>query len=157
MEIIALQEYTDKYISLYEGEIRNVNKELADRLIEKGIVAEHSDNGSDSGDINNEIFVVTINTNTLESDKSLGETLSEWQNGGKLIVFKLIGEYLPTQYLIASHFQEDDEHSFIAKDISFVPAEVGKVYLTTTSYKLGENGVKLSMPKYEVTATYVHS
>lgn len=43
MEIIALQEYTDKYVSLYEGEIRNINDPLAERLIEKGVVANHED------------------------------------------------------------------------------------------------------------------
>ena len=46
-QIIALQEYSDKYISLYQGQIRNVETELANRLIEQGIVAEHND--SDSG------------------------------------------------------------------------------------------------------------
>ena len=45
MEIIALQQYTDKYVSLYEGEIRNIQDSLANRLIEKGIIAEH-DEGS---------------------------------------------------------------------------------------------------------------
>lgn len=51
-EIIALQEYTDKYVSLYEGEIRNIQDRLADKLIEKGIVAEHSDSedGEDPGE-----------------------------------------------------------------------------------------------------------
>lgn len=39
MEVIALQEYTDKYISLYEGEIRNIPESLANDLIDKGIVA----------------------------------------------------------------------------------------------------------------------
>lgn len=43
MEVIALQEYTDKYVSLYEGEIRNINDPLAERLIEKGVVANHED------------------------------------------------------------------------------------------------------------------
>ena len=42
-EIIALQEYTDKYISLYQGEIRNIVDDLANQLINKGIVAEHHD------------------------------------------------------------------------------------------------------------------
>ena len=45
MEIIALQEYTDKYISLYEGQIRNIEDKLAEELIEEGIVAEHTDDG----------------------------------------------------------------------------------------------------------------
>ena len=43
MEIIALKEYTDRYISLYEGEIRNINEPLALRLIEQGVVANHED------------------------------------------------------------------------------------------------------------------
>ena len=46
MEIIALQQYTDKYVSLYEGEIRNLEDSLATQLIEKEIVAEHSDDSS---------------------------------------------------------------------------------------------------------------
>lgn len=48
MQIIALQEYTDKYISLYEGEIRNLNQEIAERLIEQGIVREHDKIPNDS-------------------------------------------------------------------------------------------------------------
>lgn len=48
MQIIAKQEYTDKYVSLYEGQIRNINDSLANSLIEKGIVAEHDE---DSGGI----------------------------------------------------------------------------------------------------------
>ena len=40
-QIIALQQYTDKFISLYQGEIRNIQNSLADKLIEEGIVAEH--------------------------------------------------------------------------------------------------------------------
>lgn len=48
-QIIALQEYSDKYISLYEGEIRNIETELANRLIEQGIVAEHGDSEGSGG------------------------------------------------------------------------------------------------------------
>ena len=40
-QIIALQQYTDKFISLYEGEVRNIQDSLADKLIEKGVAAEH--------------------------------------------------------------------------------------------------------------------
>lgn len=58
MEIIALQDYTDKYLSLYQGQIRNIGNNLANKLITKGIVAEHdtintensSSGGSSSGD-----------------------------------------------------------------------------------------------------------
>ena len=45
MQIIAKQEYTDKHVSLYEGQIRNISDNLANSLIEKGIVAEHSSDG----------------------------------------------------------------------------------------------------------------
>ena len=48
-EIIALQEYSDKYISLYEGEIRNIQNSIADKLIQQGVVAEHGD--SEGGDL----------------------------------------------------------------------------------------------------------
>lgn len=41
MEIITLQEYTDQYVSLYEGEIRNLPNDLAMRLINKGVAAQH--------------------------------------------------------------------------------------------------------------------
>ena len=42
-EIIALQEYTDKYVSLYEGQIRNLTDDIANQLIAKQIVKEHND------------------------------------------------------------------------------------------------------------------
>lgn len=48
-EIIALQEYTDKYVSFYEGEIRNIQDGIADKLIEEGIVEQHGDNESGQG------------------------------------------------------------------------------------------------------------
>lgn len=50
-EIIALQQYTDKYVSLYQGEIRNITDNIADRLIAKGIVRLHTDipEGGSSG------------------------------------------------------------------------------------------------------------
>ena len=48
-QIIALQEYSDKIISLYEGEIRNIETELANKLIAQGIVAEHDQTGGDCG------------------------------------------------------------------------------------------------------------
>ncbi len=57
MEIIALQEYTDKYISLYEGEIRNIQNVLANKLIEQGIVAEHNESSSGGGEGGNSSFI----------------------------------------------------------------------------------------------------
>lgn len=57
-QIIAKQEYTDKYVSLYEGQIRNIANNLADRLIEKGIVAEH-DEDEGGGNSNTGILLIT--------------------------------------------------------------------------------------------------
>lgn len=48
-QIITLQEYTDKYVSLYEGEIRNIEDGIANKLIEEGIVAEHGETSPDGG------------------------------------------------------------------------------------------------------------
>ena len=45
-QIIALQQYSDKHVSLYEGEIRNLSNQIADRLIEEKVVALHGDNDS---------------------------------------------------------------------------------------------------------------
>lgn len=43
MEIIALQNYTDMYVSLYEGQVREVEDVLANYLISKNIVIEHTE------------------------------------------------------------------------------------------------------------------
>lgn len=58
MEVIALQQYTDKYISLYEGEIRNIANDLAQRLIKNKIVREHDKIPDDS---KNETITPIIN------------------------------------------------------------------------------------------------
>lgn len=42
-EVIALREYSDKYVSFYEGEIRNITDDIANTLIAKGIVRLHTD------------------------------------------------------------------------------------------------------------------
>ena len=86
-QIIALQQYTDKFISLYQGEIRNIQNTLADKLIEEGIVAEHSDDETpcDGGTIYLEL------TNIPNApDSILPKTWQEIYNyiqNGKLIVF----------------------------------------------------------------------
>ena len=42
-QIIALQNYSDQYVSLYEGQIRIIETNLANRLITLGVAAEHTD------------------------------------------------------------------------------------------------------------------
>lgn len=83
MEIIALQEYTDKYISLYEGEIRNINDPLAQRLIEKGIVKEHSDSSSDKG-------ITIIDISRFQVGEKINKTWQEIYNlvsTGNIVIF----------------------------------------------------------------------
>lgn len=53
MEIIALQQYTDNKVSLYEGQIRNIEDNLANKLIGKGIVKEHTDDEGSSSTLKN--------------------------------------------------------------------------------------------------------
>lgn len=83
MKIIALQEYTDKYISLYEGEIRNINDPLAQRLIEKGIVKEHSDSSSDKG-------ITIIDISRFQVGEKINKTWQEIYNlvnTGNIVIF----------------------------------------------------------------------
>ena len=114
MEIIALQQYTDKYVSLYQGEIRNINTELAQRLIEKGVVSEHNE---ESGGIpsGSDICVVNVevanNQRTVTSvDKTWAEMLAAVKAGKALLVnmhlqssygdgaFVTMAMYLDTSY-----------------------------------------------------------
>ena len=88
-QIIALQQYTDKFISLYQGEIRNIQNTLADKLIEEGIVAEHSDDETPSNSDGGTIYLELTNTLNV-SDSILPKTWQEIYNyiqNGKLIVF----------------------------------------------------------------------
>lgn len=72
MEIIALQDYTDKYVSLYEGEVRNIGNNLANRLIAKEIVAEHdsvntgssSSGGNSSSSGGGVVYIETTGTDS---------------------------------------------------------------------------------------------
>lgn len=64
MEIIALQQYTDKYVSLYEGEIRNLEDKLANKLIEKNIVKQHTNSSDSSG--SNAVMFIEFETYTPE-------------------------------------------------------------------------------------------
>ena len=87
-QIIALQEYTDKFISLYEGEIRNIEDNLADKLIEEGIVAEHSDSSGDSGENNNIVkvnFTYVRAEDKMISDKTFDELLDALDDGKILL------------------------------------------------------------------------
>ena len=99
-EIIALQEYTDKYISLYEGQIRNIEDRLAEKLIEQGIVAEHSDNSDQTGGSGNGVRIVTLsyddNGNILmdENEASVQTSILN----GESIIFKLTYESTSTWY-----------------------------------------------------------
>lgn len=112
MEVIALQQYTDKYVSLYEGEIRNIAAPIAAKLIAKGIVAEHdetSGGGSSSGGggistVDDLPKLIMIDSNTID-----GESVNACQDmlhfllfknftqGSKTVVMNYIGKLTSTQ------------------------------------------------------------
>lgn len=92
MEIIALKEYTDKYISLYQGEIRNVNDPLAERLIEKGVVANHEDEKEQQQEREpNWVLYWDMENNFVDSEKLIPEDT----------LVKVI--YENTQFIVPSH------------------------------------------------------
>ena len=90
MQIIALKEYTDKYISLYEGEIRNVSSTIASKLIEQGIVAEHdqiSPSGGGGGDSSSSsdsgVFLIKgqDNSGNIQLDKTTTQIIEAFFQG----------------------------------------------------------------------------
>ena len=98
-EIIALQDYTNQYISLYQGEIRKIETNLANKLIALGVAAQHStinpSGGGSGSDCSCEIFKVEIlayeplseeDDDYLYLNKSYKEIKSAF-NDGKNIIF----------------------------------------------------------------------
>lgn len=114
-QIIAKQEYTDKFISLYEGQIRNIGNDLADRLIEKGIVAEHSDSSSsDSSGI--EVLSVStspdFSTNppsTIYTPDKTFDQIKQAFDEGKQIVLCFETGWIPVfmRFTDNTHFEAD--------------------------------------------------
>lgn len=111
-QIIAKQEYTDKYVSLYEGQIRNIENDLADRLIEKGIVAEHNDSGNEDNTLIINMLIKKDLTEThydkydCQTEMSSKEVLS-MINNNKYIVIKAAFDNqdgAPTEYLFTRYF-----------------------------------------------------
>lgn len=114
MEIIALQEYTDKYISLYQGEIRNVSDvSLAQKLISDGIIAEHSDSdpsgGGSGGSGGSDIVVVKFMFLWGDGDKDIlwdpeqtlrTNDLIEAIQNGKIVMAK-ISQYTGGMHLFS--------------------------------------------------------
>ena len=141
MEIVALQQYTDKHVSLYQGEIRNINKELADRLIEKGIVAEHNEESggipSDGGDVL-VVHVEVANQSTVTSvDKTWAEMLAAVKAGKAL----LANMHLQSSY--------GDDGAFVTMamylDTGYETA-VGSRY-----YLYGSSTTKATLYEYQLT------
>ena len=129
-QIIAKQEYTDKFISLYEGQIRNIENDLADRLIEKGIVAEHTEDGSNEG---NNVFLIhmtcreTFGMESTFSDYIISETFEEIKQAiiNKKIIFVMCdisssGPPYPETHLFTDmvyHFYNESIYIAGQKDI----------------------------------------
>ena len=71
MRVKALKEYTDKFISIYEGDIRTVTDEiLAEELIEAGILEEMTEEEEEE----EEETTPTVETPTDPETPNSGET-----------------------------------------------------------------------------------
>ena len=134
-EIIALQEYSDKYISLYEGEVRNIGNEIADRLIEEGIVAEHSNKSNSSEDL----FIVgfkwqydsELDDTKLTCDKTFDEIKSffaEYYNFETDIFTKKIIGYITGGFSVNIGYNNSETGQLIKTAFYFMnPSQVNTV------------------------------
>lgn len=151
MEIIALQEYTDNKVSLYEGEIRNIENNLAQKLIAEGIVAEHSDSGSGSGGGNGiEVLSVSVSpdfsTNPPGSlytpDKTFDQIKQAFDEGKQIVIYFSTGRF-PTFMCLADNryfaaiqrnvVAQGQTLKIIVDNIIFAPDNTFSI--TTTEYK----------------------
>lgn len=137
-EVIALQQYTDKYVSLYEGQIRNIEDKLANELITKGIVRLHTDipeDGGSGGGSGAGSFIVSYTVNqeesdtdnnlyVVESDKTLAEIISAIE-GGQNISARLYWEAETEAFTPMILCEYNPEVDTIQSQI---PASVGFVY-----------------------------
>lgn len=102
MQIIALQEYTDKYVSLYQGQIRNIPDQIAQKLIEQNIVAEHGDSSSEGGgnvvicdiDCKNYIAQHDNQRHDVECEYSFDEIFNMLKNG-KIVIAHIYTSTVP--------------------------------------------------------------
>lgn len=172
MEIIALQEYTDKYISLYQGQIRNLNKELAQRLIEQGIVRQHDniDDNSGNQDIIKTISVVEQYSGTTSEfegaywfDGSLNynkNLLSSESDLNKTFIFTVDGvEYRSESaeefYQYASLNSEDMTPGPNGFLITFETGAFGGGAAEVVFSEPGEHSVKVDVVKQDPVVHYL--
>ena len=133
-QIIALQQYTDKYVSLYEGEIRNISDTIANKLIEEDIVAEHSDSsgGGSGGGFPLEIMVVNFHVplsgSEITSDKTYGEITDAAMKGNFIL-----GCWHATNVW-------NGEEVLVSHDYSII-----RVYTGTPAVDFNGGSIKLSM------------
>lgn len=155
MEIIALQEYTDKYISLYEGEIRNISTQLAQRLIEQGIVTEHGDKSNLSEDL----FIISFNwqyNSELEDtkiicDKTFDEIKSffaEYYNFETDVFTKKIIGYLVGSFSIRMGYNCSEIGQLIEIEFDFIEPS-NNDYLSFSVITINENGIYQKLYNYE--------
>lgn len=126
MEIIALQDYTDQYVSLYENEVRDIFDSLANKLITKGIVAQHdnveqnsgSNSSSNSGGGGTMYIYTTIeygedDQEIVKTGKSYNDIIAAIDNG---ILPVLVMEEEPIALLIISAYgtaKNDDVTNYV--------------------------------------------
>ena len=151
-QIIALQEYTDKFISLYQGEIRNIEDNLADKLIEEGIVAEHSDESQGGGDNKNEdsVFVAVANLieraesdDILIPDFQLNKTCSELNDAvkkDKVILFITKKDNLrQTGFIDNFEYDKDNNITGIDIDLHLYRCQIPELDGTKSKWVFVEN------------------
>ena len=124
-EIIALQQYTDKYVSFYQGEIRNITDNIADKLIAKGIVRLHTDileggsSGGGGADSNIAKIYNEVNYEAMKQDFNNGYQVI-LNDGGDLFLLQdnetQIEGYLLAPYFSQGILQSNDCYLYIDQD-----------------------------------------
>ena len=134
MEIITLQEYTDQYVSLYEGEIRNLPNDLALRLISKGVAAQHDKDilNTTSSDDNGKILTVIngkpafstpatpeINMNYgIIYTNNYNEVYSDKIFENKMTLEQFVNLWEDSDFIIVNHYDGYDQYSKTSTDLA---------------------------------------
>ena len=139
MEIIALQEYTDKYVSLYEGEIRNIPDIIAYKLIDQNIVAKHK------GGIADIVFYVSVDAETgaVRIDTTFDNIKQVYESGGSVFA-----EYIYNGQMGASQYALMPLSGYIANN------DTGEISQFTFSFTTITGGNYPRMIWLEVGKTY---
>ena len=111
IEVIALQEYSDKIISLYEGEIRNIEENLAYDLIRRKIVALHTD--SEGGGSNSFTNIIEGKTEgSFRTSKTVSENQSYSLGEGSVTLGEGTKASSENQVVLGKYNIEDNNNDY---------------------------------------------